>query len=1009
MNFEQANQMFVELTRQWREGKLDDVAYYQQVRKLRVIDKEGRLWALDPASRQWLYLADGQWRRPSPPPAANSPGWSGSYTRPIAVGLVVGTLAALCILSLGVGWLFWDDVSQLYLHGVAPFPTTTAVAEQSTSRVSSDEDLFFTPVTSLTVAANSASHSDAHGVSLTVPSDAFDEGGGQVDLKGEQLGGQLYEQLTAVYNFESLVYQVTAVGDADGAGKAELSFPFNGEQAVVMVIIDDQHFILLDQTPENGAVKLHAHLGPAVWGKGMETYFGEDDGETGTIRYALLSRRPEQRGYVRDLPIAWTPGNAVAPRPVQARDSQDCSDVNFTLERHGVGSRIENNCRTNADQSVIVTWQLRHGPPGERTRGVTFTQAEADQLIQTAEALVKQYHDAGFIHATIPTRWFGYSLTIVLTPSGDPVYNFKNGVLYMPVSSARSYTAANPPVDLLHELAHWVQHKQYSFLLASLNGPRRWWLEISAEIMVFMVEPKNIDINLQTYRHMAAWQKSPFQWAFFGDQSEYVHAHQVWVAMCDDLACPLSRAEFINEVNTGSYPFLQTDKQHALMHNLDDYALYLLNHTPVRSNTAARTNVRMGDFDNTRVGELVSIGISADSNFDLSIGGNPAQMSLSETGVFDSPLAVIDAEIEVGGVYPFTVATGALGIGKSHLPAVLIVEPGPPFWLKIGEDTPVRYDGGKTYTIQPISPTMGGHPIIRIVALGIGNYERFKAKVGMADLQGDWLITDAQLVSVANHCEEFFSIPLDASQSSLPGQITHHLASQGSYVYQRTNGVWSLVLEPGAGQTLVETIELPMTFDEDEDAPLMIPYQMTYSGDVTLDPNEFTWEMEIQMVMVAPEQGMGSGRPVNETRGHSLWLFLGLLGLALPAGWRLGRGRSAAQRRLPLLLALLALPSLACFLTEIVFQTQTQLDKLEHVVPLDQPLEIDAEPIFRLSGGQTTTTLTLTILLPADDEEQEPREVTCPIEIVTDASIGIYHDGIFRDYNMFEELDDYEY
>jgi hypothetical protein len=298
---------------------------------------------------------------------------------------------------------------------------------------------------------------------------------------------------------------------------------------------------------------------------------------------------------------------------------------------------------------------------------------------------------------------------------------------------------------------------------------------------------------------------------------------------------------------------------------------------------------------------------------------------------------------------------------------------------------------------------------VRIVALGIGEYERFQAKVGMADLQGDWMITDASLVSVANPCEDFLNIPPDAALHGLPGQITRHLASQGSYVYRRADGVLSLVLEPGAGQTLAETIELPMTVDDDEDDPLMVPYRTTYSGDVTLDPDQFTWKMEIKMVMVAPEQGMGSAQPVSETPGRSLWLFLGALGLALPAGWRLGRGRSTAQRGLPILLALLVLPSLACFVTEVVFQTQTQLDKLEYVVPLDQPLEIDAEPIFRLSGGRTTTTLSLTILFPAADEESEPREVTCPIEIVTDATIGIYHDGIFRDYNMFDEFGDYDY
>ncbi len=1023
MNFQQADQVFRHLTRQYHEKKISIAVYREKVNELLVTDSRGAVWKPQAFTGVWHVQKEGQWVAARPPgytPAAQKAPPKKSRGKIFAIFAGLGSLGviALCVLTIGAGVLLWftpdlmDWVSQ-------EAESWGFVVDSETSGMFSSSSESMEIVSTLRIPADSNRHTDEHGVSLVVPSEALEEGSEQIVMNAYSLPREINDEISEAFNIESLMYEVGVEGEMDGAGKAELEFPFQGSDAVLMVVIDNEYYGFIEQTPENGIVKVHAHLGNMESGEITQAYYGDEENVAESIRYVLLSPKSEVGQNEGFQPVAYLPSSRQSEnlfsvdmydgkREIQARDPQDCS---YTSSGGFVQPAIKNGCRTNLEKSVIVKWTEKYSDITGKPQGIDFTQQEADNLINVAESIIDRYYDAGFTNAKIKSQWFGYALSIVVTPTGDPTYNFKNGVLYLPASAAKGYSADNPPVDLMHELAHWIQHKKYSFVRASISGSSRWWLEVSAENMVFIIEPKNIDSNLNIYRVMNGFEKAPFTWAMFGEQDEYVHAHLLWVSMCSNLGvCPLDQEQFKQAINTGIYPFSDATRQNLLVNNLDDYALYLLNHPPRTSNLSAVTNIRMGLSGDSRVGGLVNVGVGGDVNLKFNGWGNEQHFYDGNDGPANTPSMRIDAQIEKGGVYPFTISSGDLR--RSSLPVALVIEPGPPFWLKIGDAEPVRYDGDQQYTIQPISKTFG-EEVVRIIALGDGDENRFQAQAALIDLQGDWMITDPEPVSLNHNCEAKLE---ESDIYFLVDRLSHHFAARGSYVYQQEETGLSLVFEPEEGHALSEVIyiRIPPDPDDPEDVEERIPYNTTYAGKISLTPDSIEWTMDMNMTVIKSEDGsqlVPENQRLSGFQGWEAILILMLLLVALPGGLLLASKDNLRLRRILLLIMILNLVSLAC-ITEMIFNSNVKLDKIEYTRPIEVPLVVDDTPIFRLSGGQIVTNLSLTYEDISDIEfdsdtwgfEGESKPKTCTIEVVSKDDVRVYQNGYWRDFNMFDEL-----
>jgi hypothetical protein len=593
-------------------------------------------------------------------------------------------------------------------------------------------------------------------------------------------------------------------------------------------------------------------------------------------------------------------------------------------------------------------------------------------------------------------------LKIVVTPHGEPQYNLKNGVIYLPLDSVRVVLAGSPPLELLHELAHWVQHKQYSLVAAAMSGARTWWIETSAEIMMFMVEPQSIDANMSQYGLQDGFSKSPFQW----DETLYIHAHLIWVSMCAESAfCPLDQESFKHAINNGEYPFAEFYHQEVLISNLDDYALYLLDHTPQRSNQAAKKNVKMGGDLLLGFGDKVNIASGPAGHFSIDTSGDGIQQISGENIIGEG--AMIDVAIQRGGVYPITIASGSAWNRKSPLPAMLTIKPGAPFWLKIGDQQPVRFDGTREYRIQPISDKMG-HSIVRVVALGEEDDSRFQAMVGAIDLQGDWVITDTSLVSFSTTCEEGDGEINEQHLDELAQVLSQHFAARGSYQAGMVNGDVGLVYAAGEGFSLSETRINPFTTGEAAEEE-EIPYNVVYSGSIRLQPDAIEWRMKMDMD-IAEDPTSSSGRPASGLTNPTPLGMLGLLALLCAPGgiWlSISGGR---RRKIVGLLLTVAAVSLSCVVTNFDISTHTKLDQIEYLAPIDAETIEPAGATFRLTGQPITTVLDLTffvspITMPSlsgeEGETTEAREESCQIEIVSNATVEIYPDGHITGYDMF--------
>jgi len=727
MNFQEAQEWFTQLERQFQAGQIDEQQYRQRLYLLRVIDRQGRAWELQAHTGQWHVYENGRWV-PSPsqvdvpgePPSARAVVISAPAPQapPRRMWLwVLGGMGGLLACALGIAAVFfvYRGISSQNAPGTAlDLPSLGGIlpprAEPTLAPAA------FTQLEVTTAVPGNSPVIDSYGTSLLVPEGAVEEGK-SVELTALDGRGGLVEQFGQDYSIDTPFYRLSMPGQDDGQGQVELSFPAANPSARVLTVIDGQYPGFLNVTPENGRLTIQASPRPSPPAEGSQTGNGE-------IYYAVVTPAkashlgPAERGYDGS---SLHPASFIEQQspPQQGQTSRCAPD----MYKHG--------CWQNSDGSVQVRYWKELGLPD----------AQAQAVVLEAEAIMKRFNREGFT-AAAPTRWF--PLYVVVTDKVDsPKYTVLNGVVNIRLEDANTITSGSQ-YDLWHEMAHWIQDEEYNMEWAFFfSESKRWWLDVSAEMMVMFMDAGYIPANLTMYGKgdlggdRTIFQGAPYLWP---DEEYYVQAQLLMVNMCDNTAaCPVSASSFKAAINNGTYPMEASQAQGLVSQNMVDYARYLLGSPPQLANTgmplneAVKTGAGYGDYVELKKTDQTTFGFEKTSQ--------EPRMVVDTSRALAS--ITIQTNLEKDSVYPLRIFHAP---GRPGMVAMLTIEPGAPIYYRLGDGDPFYHDGTKELVLAPIHPAFGLSQV-RLVAVGKTGGEVFKAKITPIDLSGVWAFQPGKILS----------------------------------------------------------------------------------------------------------------------------------------------------------------------------------------------------------------------------------------------------------------------
>lgn len=777
------------------------------------------------------------------------------------------------------------------------------------------------PLANLPVQPDGQPYTDEYGAQIIAPPTVM-ETGEPITVAVSAAEGALAVALQEQAVIETPLYEVTAPNDS--RGRVMLTLPAASPESRIVALVDDTYLAVLDQEPRDGKLELAVRVSPT-----NVPDLTSGNGRGGTIRYFVA--RPKSAASDGNL---W---QALAPPPAFA-----AGDYHLCLQW-----TTNTLCRTNGQ--IYVMWPMT----------AQFKLDQADEVIRQIDSVLQSFAKKDFTAAKSNSPIF-----VVINPKlREPAYSPKSSILSLPVDSAK--TIANPPgrYELIHELAHWVQDEEYAMTVAALSGPKAWWLETTAENMVFLIEPAAQEHNLTYYGQTTVdgpklgFQAEPFTWGW-NDESRYIHAQLLKVNLCANSACALSEEELVKAINEGSYPLMDEARQAKLRANLDDYARYLLGVAPERANTGITVPAELQRPN--RVGDVISIRRNKNEDFTLSSSAAAPQI-VKQTPDGRPPEYQIQAAIDSGAVYPLSVVNGGVNPNTSGWPVMLTIEPGVELLYRRGNEPVSYHDGSSQLVLGPIHPSMG-YGMVRVVAVARNQPATFKAKVNVVDLQGDWAIMSQKVISATLSCENnngnFNDDP--AELINLVQAISGMVAPRGSYQWSGLN-------------------ELEFTFDEGTAS-------LTGEAD---DTSQFT-----ALALISPDAIEGEMRlvfpPPPTSNAAPVWLALAFVPPGILA-WR-------SRRRMALLLVVLLMSTTlaGCVGVSITgsIDTRYTLDKLEYIGKGDTL----GEPIWRISTQKDAyTDIDLTIVVTAESIGNEPpaQKVTrCTGRIEHDLVIEVYRDGV---------------
>ncbi len=356
------------------------------------------------------------------------------------------------------------------------------------------------------------------------------------------------------------------------------------------------------------------------------------------------------------------------------------------------------------------------------------TQAEVREIIRAAWEGMHRYRTFGFTAAAISKK---NPLIIAIEPGdGFPYYSWKSGVVYISEGSAASLAgldagaSLSARMELWHELFHWVQDEAYVMGLAAITGGDTWWMETSAEVATFLVDPAGAPRNARLYgrsTHGAGnvSQLAPYQWP---TKELYQHGQRLLASMYAS-SPTMTASEFVQAVNAGTFIVHRNGWPQAFLAAIDEYAEYLLTGELPGFGTVGpiASGVWFGDF----IGVVAEKNGKAGDGFRL-LGNNHKPQIDRGTGT-------VEAVMQANSVYALTILSGSRyadweGAYPPAKPAKVTIEPGPPFKFRLDGGPIVEHTGGSELVIEPFIEGSGVGEI-RIVAVAKDAGATFRARI----------------------------------------------------------------------------------------------------------------------------------------------------------------------------------------------------------------------------------------------------------------------------------------
>ena len=953
MDFQQSEQQFRQLDKQFRAGQIGIEQYKTALIQLRVTDASGNIWQLQERTGAWYVFWQGQWVLATPPggssispqpAAAQSPGQSAPHkTFPwTPVGITAGVVLLVVLLAVGMVYLLKSG-SLLTADQAASQPRSSATSQSQPTAATSqpDEKITFNQDTTLTVKAGDSPVQDKHGISLQVPAAALPSDSAVAQLTTFNTGGALAQALDDSYKLETPFYEVSVQGQSDGAGLADLSFPASSPQSRLLVVVDQQYAALLDVKPQDGKLTAGARLGPSDLSgpKPAGSLIA-----SGSIYYAVVTPKK----------AAGAPSIIPASRNVsQAETGKDCSPISLRA------ATIFQRCRSNQAGTVMVIFPFRSD----------LTYFDADHVAQEVESAMVNYAGKGFTAAKLSTS--SPMLVVVSDGYSSPEYNFKNGVIYLPPDIPTKLSTEN--TSLWHEMAHWIQNQVYSLAWARVRSAKGWWMDVSAEMMVMLLKPDYIAGNMATYGTITksdgatlALQSAPYQWP----ADFYVHAQLVMVNMCDSGACPLTGAGFVEAINKGTYPFEDSSAQEKLTGNLEDYATYLLGKPPLKANAAI--SLAAVQTQNS-YGQTVTVSKTNKSDLSYNQNGIAPQVQKEAKEGLDN--LVINAPIEKDGVYPLQITSGSQG-KYTGIPVILVVAPGVAFDYRLDGGEIQVNDGSKELTIGPIHAGLG-ITTVRLVAYSKTGGQSFQARIEPVDLKGAWVIIPTTLVSNNINC-----VGGDASN---PPPQSAGVAQMGATYFGIIGAMGDM--QPDASGLSLDWSMVSSRLPAD-----IKPDQFTFKATALVGSDGIKLQGELAIPKPTAQRSPLPFEPAS--------LAVALL---LPAAWlkRISKSKKGRWLGLACVFLLLAFALAGCFGFAMYgsFGADIKITKLEYsggegkaTWTIGSP--IDGKPVWTIAKGTATYPINFTVETSTDDANGKTTTTTdvCTGSAEYEVNGGIYQD-----------------
>lgn len=940
--FQEAERQFKILDDQFNARKITMDQYRAALAQLRVVDSSGEAWQLQERTRTWFVFRQGQWAAATPPgvvPTPPPPPVNQTQPPPVPVRYTQAPTGQKPFpwkpVLFGLGGLV--VVAALVIGGISLF--------KDLGKRSSDagEKYKFSQQSSLTLEPGQTSLQDEAGTTLSIDASALPREDSVVQLTQYTPQGNLEKALSESYNVETPFYEVSVQGQQDGSGLAALEFSAASPDSRLMMVVDNQYTVILNVSPENGKLNTDAHLGPSEVANTTDTDMAE---KPGSVYYAVVTPKQTSASLLK--------AHASNAQP-DADSAPSCSPISLRA------LSIFNRCQSNDDGSVMVIYPSSS----------SMTHYDAYNAAKAIEQAVKDYKSKGFTYANLSPS--SPILAVVSSSYTSPEYNFKNGVIYLPPDIPVKLSSEKSAIE--HETAHWVQNRIYSMMVAKAVDARKWWMDVSAEMMVIDIDPDYLAGNMASYGYVTnesdlAFQNAPYQWP----ADFYVHAQLAEVNMCDSGYCAFNRDEFVAAINGGRYPYNSELAQQQLDNNMEDYARYLLGTSPQQANSAISLAATK---EQNNFGQFISVYGSNKSKLAYTSNGTAPQ--IVEESQPTGNMIKITAPLQKDSAYPLVVTSPKIAKG---LAVTMTVDPGVPFMYRVDGGDVQTSDGSEEVTIGPIHSGMGISEL-RIVAYSKTGGQTFSAQIEPVDLEGAWVITPGDMISNTITCTD-----TDPNSKADP----EGMAQFGAGFFGMFNAM-------GDMQEDADALKYTWTPVSSRAPTELGDLKYTFSSKVTVEQKDVHLEGELNMPR--PAESSSSTLPENPAAvGLTLALIVPTAGVSLIP--------FKNKKRKWFLLAVMLL-AMAAFLSGCIgiaiygdIKGDVVITKMEYTAGEDTANytvggDVTGTPIWTFKEG--TATYPIDMFIEASSDDTNGNTTTSVTECTGTATYSV-KGGIYKDANV---------